>query len=66
MTGSAAKCWTLVHDPGGYVYIGGGPGGGWARDFRSIEGSADDGKRFVEVNGVNELRGTFHWECWPR
>ena len=33
--------------------IGGGPGGGRGSGFRSDFASADDGKRFVEVNGVN-------------
>ena len=28
--------------------------------LHGIERLADDGKRFAEVNGVNELRGTFH------
>eukprot|EP00973_Karenia_brevis_P089221 12373072-Karenia_brevis.AAC.1 len=31
MTGSALMRWTLVHEPGGYVYIGGGLEGDTAR-----------------------------------
>jgi len=27
--------------------------------FWGLRGAPSDGKRFVEVNGVNELRGTF-------